>query len=239
MFAHHQFRFLTADILGVHNLKGVLAFKKSMLVDAGFMRESVFSYNGFVALHEEAGQTADQLATCLYMFGLDSRVHTAKKIFSGFNSHDDFFHGGVSGPFANAVDSAFHLPCPRLHRRKGIGYREPEVVMAMHTDNGLVNIRNICFQIPDEFSEFFRNGVPHGVGNIDRSGAGADNLPCYLGEKIFFRPGRVHGGEFHIVAIFACEPDGFHSHFDDFFLGFLNHMLAMGFGRGQKNVNTR
>ena len=109
------------------------------------MRESVFSHNGFVALHKEAGQTADQFATGLDMLGFDSCIHVAKKIFSSSDSHDHFFHGGVSGPFTNAVDSAFHLPCPRLYRRQRVGNREPEIVMAMHTDNGLVDIRNICF----------------------------------------------------------------------------------------------
>ena len=89
-------------------------------MNARLVSKCIFSYNGFVALHEEPSETADQLTARLNVARFDICLHRAEKIFSCSNSHDDFFHRRVACAFADAINGALYLPGTCLHRCQGI-----------------------------------------------------------------------------------------------------------------------
>lgn len=58
-------------------------------------------------------KTGYQLAGSDDLPGVDTDIEI--QIFVTGNRHHDFFEGGVTGPFAEAVDRHFDLPCSVLY----------------------------------------------------------------------------------------------------------------------------
>ena len=92
---------------------GLPAFQYTVLVDARRMGESIMADDGFVGLYRHPHQTGYQLAGSDDLPGVDTDIEI--QIFVTGNRHHDFFEGGVTGPFAEAVDRHFDLPCSVLY----------------------------------------------------------------------------------------------------------------------------
>ncbi len=200
------------------------------------MGEGVFADDGLVALDEKPRQGADQLAAGHDVTGVDPGVE-AEEVFPGAERHDDFLHGGVAGPFADAVDGAFHLPGAGLDGGQRIGHRQAQIVVAVNAEDRPLDSRDVFFQVPDQTGEFAGNRVAHRVGNVDGFRPRIDHGPDHLHQEVGLRARGVHGGKFDVVAILARAGHPFHRHVDDLLLGLLDHVLAVRFGSGKKDMD--
>ena len=54
-------------------------------------------------------------------------------------------------------------------RRKAVRHGEPQIIVAVHADDGLVDVSNVLFQISDELRKPRRHGVADRIGNVDRA----------------------------------------------------------------------
>ena len=132
------------------------------------------------------------------------RVHVggeAVRVAPRADRHDDLFERGVAGPLADTVDGALDLPGPGAHRGEAVRYGEPKVVMAVHRDDGLVDIPDVLVDARDELVELLRRGVAHGVGNVDRGRAGVDGGFEQAVDVVRVAPGGVHRRELDVVAV--------------------------------------
>ena len=86
--------------------------------------------------------------------------------------HDDFLERGVAGPFADAVDRAFHLPRPGLNGRERVGDREAKVVVAVRRQRD--GVADTGPDPREHVRDVSRQRVADRVGQIDRRGAGLD-----------------------------------------------------------------
>ena len=85
-----------------------------MLVNAGLVRERIVADDGFVTLHDHAGEMRDETAGRVDLTRVDTGRQTAENLGSHLQRHHDFFERSVAGAFAEAVDCAFDLACPGL-----------------------------------------------------------------------------------------------------------------------------
>ena len=138
------------------------------------MREGVGADDGLVGLDDEAGQLRDELAAAEDLGGLDVGGHLAEEIGACVDGHDDFFHGGVSGAFSEAVDGAFDLASTVSYAGQGIGDSHTEVVVAMGADDGLFDALDVGLEVGDDLAVLVGQDVADGIGDVQRGGAGLD-----------------------------------------------------------------
>src|SRR5450755_475186 len=137
VLAEHQLAFRHADRFRIDDLIGRFLLEISVLMDAGLVRESVAPDNGLVRLRSEGDGGAQHLACAIEMLGLDAG-REGITVVAGLDRHDDLLERAVSGALADAVDGALDLPRPGLNRGDRVGYRESQIVVAMHADHGRV-----------------------------------------------------------------------------------------------------
>ena len=100
------------------------------------------------------------------------------------HGHDQFFEGRIAGPLADAVDGAFELARPGSDCFEKVGYRQPQVVVAVDRNHRLVNVGHVGFNAANEVAKFARGKVAHGVGNVDGGGPGGDRRLQHLIQKL-------------------------------------------------------
>ena len=115
--------------------------------------------------------------------------------------HDELLQGTVAGPLADAVDGAFHLAGAGLHGGDGVGHRQPQVVVAVDRDDGLVDVPHVLLQVGDDVEVLEGDGVADRIRDVDRGGAGIDDRLDHLGQKRQPRPHGVLAGELHVGGI--------------------------------------
>ena len=148
------------------------------------------------------------------MLGVDAGV-VRVAVGARLEDHHDLFERAVAGAFADAVDGALDLPRAGLDRGQRIGDREPQIVVAVHADDGAIAQRR--GDAADQRAVFLGRGIADGIGNIDRAGAGGDHGLGDLFQEIGFGARAVLGGELHVVHVSARQFDG-----GD---GFVQHLL--------------
>ncbi len=87
------------------------------------MREGVCSYYGFIGLYRYAGNLSQQARCLVNLVGIDFCVK-AVKILARMQRHDNFLHGRVARPLADAVDRTFHLARPVCYAGQCIGHSQ-------------------------------------------------------------------------------------------------------------------
>ncbi len=101
---------------------------------------------------------------------------------------------------------------PGLDRGQGVGGGEPQVVVAVDADRGLV--ADEVDDLLDQDPELGRDGVADGVGDVDRRRAGLDDRLVDLHEVAEVGPRGVLGGELdlgvaaELLAAMADPADG-------------------------------
>ncbi len=70
----------------------------------------------------------------------------------------------------------------------------------MGGEDHLIRARHPFQQHADQIGAFARRGVAHGVGNVDRGGAGLDRDLHHAAQVVMLGPGGIHGRPLHIVA---------------------------------------
>ncbi len=139
-------------------------------MDARLVREGIAPHDGLVGLDREAGQVADQAAGIADLLGVDAVAADLELGGTRSQRHDHLFERRVAGAFAETVDGDLHLSRPGLHSRQRVGCGKAEVVVAMDADDGAGAYPVDYFG--GELAELGRDGIAHGVGDVDGGGAG-------------------------------------------------------------------
>ena len=84
---------------------------------------------------------------------------------------------------------------------QGVGDRHPQVVVAVDGDHGLVDVGHALEDVADEVGELLRDGVAHGVRDVDGGGAGLDDLLQHLVDVLGLGAAGVHGAELHVGGV--------------------------------------
>src|SRR4030042_6017770 len=99
--------------------------------------------NRLVWLDYKAGQFAYQPACFIKLGSIYIGIQINKKVLSGFNRHNNLFQRSIPSPFTNTIYSTFCLSGPYTYSLKAVSHRQTKVVMAMHANHCLVDIRYI------------------------------------------------------------------------------------------------
>jgi hypothetical protein len=99
-------------------------------MDSGFVRERIASGDGFVRLHGNAGNFAQQLAGRENLL-TDNAGLIRIAIGAHAHRHDNLFQRSVARAFANSVNCALHLARSGGDRRHGVRHRQTEIIVAV------------------------------------------------------------------------------------------------------------
>ena len=238
VLAQHQLRLGKAHVFGTHDFVGAAMLQHAVLVDAGFMRESILADHGLVARQAHSQQVGQQARARVQALGDDAGVH-AEQFRARLEGHHDFLQRGIAGPLADAGEGALDLPCARCHRGQAVGHRHAQVVVAMHADDGAVDIAHVLAQVGDALAHFGWRRVANGIGHVEGAGAGVDHRGHHLGQVLGFRTHRVFGGKFHVVAQLAGAADAGDGVVDDLLLAHGQLVFAMQRTGGDEDVDAR
>ncbi len=104
-----------ANGLRRNNLVGERILDDPILMDAGFVRESVGAHDGLVRRHLRGRDFREHAAGAKKLFEAHSGCD-AEAVFPHSQRDDNFFQRRVPGPLANSVDGAFDLANARADR---------------------------------------------------------------------------------------------------------------------------
>ena len=173
-------------------------FQHPILMDARFMGKGVCAHNGLIGLHHKSGDAGHQAGRPHNMRGINVGA-IGQQIRTGFDGHDNFFHGGIARPLAQTVDGAFHLPRPILNTGQTVGHRQSQIVVTMGGDYRQIDVGHRVFDGGDEIPIFQRHGIPHSIRDVDGAGAGLDGGFHGAKQKITLAAHGIFGGPFHIL----------------------------------------
>ena len=209
-----------------------------MLVNARLVAKGVGAHNGLVGLNRQAGEVGYQAAGPHEVGGIDVGGQ-ADQVVAGPDGHHDLLQGGVASPLADAVNSALHLTGPGPDGRQAVGYRQAQVVVAVHGDHRLVDVGHLLQDAADEGLELVGDGVAHGVGDVDGGGASVDALLQQLVDVVGVGAGGVHGGELHVGAVLRRPGHHGAGHLPHLLLVFRQLMHEVDVGGGEEDVDAR
>ena len=238
MLAQDQVGFGEADVLGPHDLVGRAFLEHAVLVDAGLVGEGIAADDRLVPLDLDAGDVGDQPAGGHQPLGVDAGFGIIE-VGPGAQGHDHFLQGAVAGPFADAVDRALDLPGARFDARQAVGHGQAQVVVAVHADDGLVDIRHAVAQAADHAPHVGGRGIADRVGNVHRVGPRVDCRLDHPAQEVDLGAGCVLGREFDVVAVAGRPADPGHGPLDDLLLVHLELEFTMDGAGGQKDVDPR
>ena len=237
MFAQHQGGLRKPDGLWSHDFVSLLVLEHSVLVDAGLVREGVRADHGFVRLHHYSGVFTHHAAAARDLSGVD----TVFKIEDGPASvqcHHHFLQRGVAGALADAVDGDLRLARTGADAGEGVCCRHPEVIVAMHRDDDVLDAGGVGDDSRNQRTELVRGGVADRVGNVERGRAALDGFRQHHVQEFRVAAPGVLRAEFHVFAI----PFGVCHHLlhpVDYFLRIHAQFVAhVDLGGGQKGVNA-
>ena len=184
-------------IFGVQDLVVFAVLQHAVLVDTGAVREGIAAHNGFVGLHRHMHHGFHEGADLVDAFGIDVGAISQRMV--RFQDHSHFFEGSVPGAFADAVDSALHLAGAVHYAGNGVGGSQPEVVMAMHGDDGLVDVGHVIHQVLDLCAVLIRQAITVGIGDINGGGAGGNDGFHHAGQVFIVCAAGIFRIKFHII----------------------------------------
>ncbi len=170
-------------------------------MNAAGMREGVLADNRLASLHGQPAHPRHEAGRLDNLRRVDAAFKSAEKIAPRFERHDDLFHRRVAGPFANAIDRAFHLARALGDRRKGIGNPQPQIIMAMHADRCRTGpeLRHRIAKMPDECPILLRHRPAHRVREVHRGGTGGNDRFADFHEELRLCSRRVFGRKLHVI----------------------------------------
>src|SRR4029077_11368321 len=169
---------------GIHDLVGFTLLQDTVLVNAGAVSEGVFADDRFAPGDMQTAHSADDARGLQNLASGDVGPQVRKVFAAGFDGHHHLFEGAIARAFTNAVERALHLTGSSLHRRQRVGDRQAQIIVAMHTDHGLVDVFHVCTEIGDQGAVLFRDGVADGIRNIYRGGSGIYGRLHNLGQEL-------------------------------------------------------
>ncbi len=166
------------------------------------MSEGVPPDDGLVVLHREGRDRRHEFRRPGQQLGVYAGME-GQNIGARPHRHDDFLQRGVAGALADAVDRAFDLPRAAAHAGERIGDGQPQIVVTMHREDGLVGIGHALPHAAEQRLIFRRSRVADGVRDVDRGRAGVDRDFDRAAQKIELRAGAVLGRPFDIGDMIA------------------------------------
>src|SRR5579862_1408275 len=239
MFSQHQFGLLQAHVGGMHDFVSRALLQESVLMDAGFVREGIFADDGFVALNVNAGERRNQARRRDDALGIDFRVIAAEKILARAQRHYDFFERRIPRALADAVDRTFDLARAVLHAGETVRDGQSQIVVAVHGDDRLLDVRNFRDQRVNDRAVLVGHGVADGVRNVDGRRAGFDGGFDDFAQKFRLRSAGVFWTEFDVLAKFARHLHGVNGLAHDFVFRFLQFEFAVNRAGGEKDMDAR
>ncbi len=207
MLAQNEPIGIPADILGAHDFIGFAAFEDAVLMDTGFVCKGVGTHYRLVGLHRETRDCRDQPGTGHDLSRVDCKLQVIK-VAPRPQRHHDFLQRCIASALAQAIQRALHLSRALGNRRKGIGNRQPQVVMAVNGKNRLVTIGNPFDQTPDERAELLGNVIADGIGNVDGASARLDHGLHDATQEVRFRTPGIFRRKLHIIRILTGMTHG-------------------------------
>ena len=169
-------------------------------MDAGLVRERVATDDRLVRLHRVAGQARDQAARARQLRRVDARVQ-ADVGAARAQQHHDLLQRRVAGALADPVDRALDLARARQHARERVRDRQAQIVVAVHRQRHVAQLRHQLVQPRQVRLELVRHRVADGVGDVDRRGALVDRDLHDLSGELHVRARRVHRRELDVVQV--------------------------------------
>ena len=207
-------------------------------MDPRLVGKGVLADHRLVGLDQHSRQVGEQMAGLVDFLRLNSGAET-QVLPAHSKSHHDLLQGGVAGPLANSVDGAFHLAGSGSNGGQGVGYGQPQVVVAMAAQAGPADIGHLFPQDAEDPSELVRHAIPHRVGDVDDGRSFADGRLDNLAEIIQVAAPRVLRGKLHLVAEGPGQPDRLHRVLQDLIPGTFELELQVDIGGGDEGVDSR
>ena len=132
----------------------------------------------------------------------------AERVGAGAQDHRDLLDAGVAGALADAVDAALDLAGAHLDAGERVGHRQPEVVVAVHRQRGVAQLRAALVEVDQEALELGGHGVADRVRDVDGGRALLDRRRDHLGHEAAVGAGGVLAGELDVLDHGARETDG-------------------------------
>ena len=98
--------------------------------------EGIFTNDRLAALDPKATHSGHQTRGFDNFLSLDSGLKSLECISSCLECHHNLFQSRIARSLANPVDRTFNLAGTSPDGCKGIGYRQPKVVVTVDTDQG-------------------------------------------------------------------------------------------------------
>ncbi|OQC45551.1 MAG: hypothetical protein BWX60_00625 [Candidatus Marinimicrobia bacterium ADurb.Bin030] len=171
MFANHQVFAFPTDIFRRHNFISLPTAQNAMLMDTGFVRKSILSDYRLITRNAQTGQIGYQTTSLEDFAGIDPSLGI-EIIFAGNQVHNDFFKCGISGAFADSINTAFHLGSTSPDSGERISYGIAQIIMTMDTNNRLPNCRHFINQVANPFGKFLRFSIADRIGNVNSCSTG-------------------------------------------------------------------
>ena len=197
MLAYHDVA-IDSHELGLERLIGGCVGHDAVYVNPGLVRERIASDDRLVVSHRETCRAFDKLAYRTYLgeiHGFDTVV--------GEEIDRDLFERGVSRPLTDSADGSLDYGGSGLYGSKGVGYRHPHVVVAVHADRDL----DLLGDLGDEVRHPLRDDDAHRIGYVDGACSGVDHGLIDLDHVIELCPGCILAGELDLE---AARPRVFH-----------------------------
>ena len=110
--------------------------------------------------------------------------------------------------------------------------------MAVHADDGVVNIAHIVLQVFDQRPELLRHGKADGVRDIDCGRTRGNDRFDDLGEKFRLGARGVLGRELDIFVVRLSQPHPLGGETQNLLVRLPQFMLAVDFRSGEKNMDA-
>ena len=218
----HNTRFFPTHRPGIDNFKIFAVFEHPILVDTRTMCKCVGSYNGLVGRNDNTHKAADQTA-CIYDFArFDIRIEV-EIIPARLDGHDHFFKRGIARAFTQPINSAFDLTRAISECLESIDSRHAQIVVAVDTDNSLIDIGHFLTNIANNTTKLVGYCVAHGIGNIDRCRTRFNGSFNYIVEILRLCTRSIHWRKFHILAMRFGSCNRINSHLQNLIGRFANH----------------
>ena len=200
-FAQHQLRpVMQPNVCRVNDLIGRALLDHTVLVNPRRMRECIGSHDGLVTLDRHTGQATNQATDRDDLLRIDTRVQFTELIGPRLQRHHDLFQCRITGTLAQTINGAFNLPRAAHGRGQRIRHRQAQIIVTMHTDHGIIDVRHRIVQACNHRTELLRHAVTHGIRNIDRVGACINGRFHNLRQEVSLRTRGILRAELHILA---------------------------------------
>jgi hypothetical protein len=93
--------------------------------------------------------------------------------------------------------------------------------MAVHRDHRFINVWNAVKQCLNDTTELRRNGVTHGIWNIDGTGASIDGGFDHTAQIVDRRTARIFTGKLDVISKATCVFHCVDTHFQHIFKALL------------------